>query len=49
MFWAMVVCMASSEQSEGEPLASENAASKYLSQLQGSEQEDLARTSIEMY
>ena len=37
--------MASSEWSEGEPLASETAASKYLIQLQGREEEDLAQTS----
>ena len=41
----MIACMASSEQSKGEPLASETAASKYLSQLQGREEEDLAQTS----
>ena len=41
----MIVCMASSEWSEGEPFASEITASNYLSQLQGREQEDLAQTS----
>ena len=41
----MIACMASSKQCEGEPLASETTASKYLSQLQGREEEDLAQTS----
>ena len=45
MFWAMIECMASSERSKGEPLASETAASKYLIQLQGREEEDLAQAS----
>ena len=45
MFWAMIECMASSERGKGELLASETAASKYLSQLQGREEEYLAQAS----
>ena len=45
MLWAMMVCMSSSEQNEGEPLASATAASKYLSQVQGREEQDLTQTS----
>ena len=41
----MIVFTASSERSKGESLASETTASKYLSQLQGREEEDLAQTS----
>ena len=40
----MIICMASSEPSEGEPLTFETAASNICSQLQGRKREDLSQT-----